>query len=337
MQSEQRFDVFMCHNSEDKSAVIALAERLEEEGLRLWLDEWELQPGLDWSDELDKQIGEIATAAVFVGSSGIGPWQDQEIKAFLTEFVERGCPVIPVILEGAQQRPDIPRFLRGKIWVDFRRQRPEPFERLLWGITGENPRKRKSSNGGQASDYDFTIRVADEPPMTSRTTNQVEGFEECCLDVRYSVLEWYLRNKRWKEADVETYRLMITEVDKREGQWFSVNDLLNFPCEPLKRIDTLWTKHSGGKFGFSAQRDIYLEFGDVSNSESSRDAFFKMTLKNEWHGGDALYDLDYPSVPRGHLPRLLFFVNNWVPAEIVTFLNGGGFLYLVSRIRACEL
>ena len=177
MQSEQRFDVFMCHNSEDKSAVIALAERLEEEGLRPWLDEWELQPGLDWSDELDKQIGEIATAAVFVGASGIGPWQDQEIKAFLTEFVERGCPVIPVILKGAQQRPDLPRFLRGKVWVDFRRKRPEPFERLLWGITGENPRKKNGNAGMGAGDVPGTT-VVDEPLITSRAIEQADGFEE---------------------------------------------------------------------------------------------------------------------------------------------------------------
>ena len=44
-QQAHRFDVFMCHNSEDKPAVVALAEQLEVAGVRPWLDKWELRPG----------------------------------------------------------------------------------------------------------------------------------------------------------------------------------------------------------------------------------------------------------------------------------------------------
>ena len=43
------FDVFLCHNSEDKPAVRELAQRLRERGLRPWLDERELRPGQPWS------------------------------------------------------------------------------------------------------------------------------------------------------------------------------------------------------------------------------------------------------------------------------------------------
>ena len=64
-QQAQRFDVFMCHNSGDKPAVIALAQRLRQQGIKPWLDLWELRPGLDWQDAVEEQIEQIATAAVF--------------------------------------------------------------------------------------------------------------------------------------------------------------------------------------------------------------------------------------------------------------------------------
>lgn len=133
------FDVFICHNSQDKPEVREIALKLEEMGLVPWLDVWELQPGLPWQRELERQIHSIKAAAVFVGESGIGPWQEKEIEAYLRRFVNQRCPVIPVLLTNAPKQPKLPLFLKGMTWVDFRRSRPEPLERLIWGITGVQP------------------------------------------------------------------------------------------------------------------------------------------------------------------------------------------------------
>lgn len=135
------FDVFLCHNSEDKPAVKEIGQRLKEQGILPWLDEWELRPGLPWQRLLEQQIAQIKSAAVFIGQSGIGPWQQLELEAFLREFVARGCPVIPVLLPDAPKKPELPVFLRGMTWVDFRKREPDPTERLIWGITGEHPRR----------------------------------------------------------------------------------------------------------------------------------------------------------------------------------------------------
>jgi hypothetical protein len=130
------FDVFLCHNSQDKPAVQAIAERLKARGLRPWFDEWELRPGMSWQKALEDQIGTIKAAAVFVGTKGFGPWQDLEQQAFLRQFVARQCPVIPVILADCQGTPPLPVFLCGLHWVDFRRAEPDPLEQLVFGITG---------------------------------------------------------------------------------------------------------------------------------------------------------------------------------------------------------
>jgi TIR domain len=131
------FDVFLCHNNADKAEVKKIAQELKSRGIKPWLDEWELRPGYPWQRALEAQIGSIKSAAVFVGKSGIGPWQNMELEALLDEFVRRGCPVIPVVLADAPDKPALPLFLRNMAWVDFRKQEPVPIEQLIWGITGE--------------------------------------------------------------------------------------------------------------------------------------------------------------------------------------------------------
>lgn len=135
--SSTQFDVFLCHNSDDKPEVKQIGEQLKSLGILPWLDEWELRPGLPWQRLLQQQIGQIKSAAVFVGKSGIGPWQQMELEAFLSEFVSRGCPVIPVLLADAPKKPQLPPFIGNMTWVDFHKQTPDPMKQLIWGITGK--------------------------------------------------------------------------------------------------------------------------------------------------------------------------------------------------------
>lgn len=130
------YDVFLCHASEDKPAVKDIGEKLKQQALLPWLDEWELRPGLPWQDALGEQIEKVKTAAVFVGEKGLGPWQNLELNAIIRQFVKRGCPVIPVLLPTCTQVPKLPPFLDGMSWVDFRQKEPNPMGQLLWGITG---------------------------------------------------------------------------------------------------------------------------------------------------------------------------------------------------------
>ena len=133
----EQFDVFLCHNSEDKPQVIEIAEQLKLCGLKPWLDKWELRPGHSWQDVLEENIEQINAAAVFVGKNGLGPWQRREINAFLRKFVSRECPVIPILLSDAPKEPKLPTFLEEIMWVDFRTSDPNPMSQLIWGITGK--------------------------------------------------------------------------------------------------------------------------------------------------------------------------------------------------------
>jgi len=135
--TQKHFDVFLCHNSKDKLEVKKIAQQLKDHGVVPWLDEWELLPGRPWQRTLERQIGAIKSAAVFIGASGFGPWHNMEMEAFLREFTKRHCPVIPVMLSTAPDEPQLPIFLSGMGWVDFRKNEPDPLQQLIKGITEE--------------------------------------------------------------------------------------------------------------------------------------------------------------------------------------------------------
>ena len=142
------FDVFLCYNSRDKSHVVAIGERLKARGILPWLDIWEIRPGMRWQRELQRNIRRIKAAAIFIGPRGTGPWQELEVESLLQEIARRNNPVIPVILEGRLAAPRLPSFLSSWHMVDMRRPIPDPFEQLLWGITGEKPREFLSGSRG---------------------------------------------------------------------------------------------------------------------------------------------------------------------------------------------
>jgi hypothetical protein len=145
MAQETQYDVFLSHNSQDKPAVERLARRLTDEaGLRPFLDKWHLVPGEPWQEAIEEALDACQTVAVFLGPSGIGSWENEEMRSALEERVrDKSRRVIPVLLPGApdpREKP-LPRFLRRMTWVDFRSglDDEDAFQRLVAGIRGVAP------------------------------------------------------------------------------------------------------------------------------------------------------------------------------------------------------
>ena len=138
-RARKEYDVFLCHNSKDKAAVLAVAEALLGREILPWLDVWDLQPGMRWQPEIERQIDSIGAAAVFAGSSGFGQCQDEESDAILRRFKRLKRPAIPVILADAPADIQLPAFLDSRTRVDFRKSQPDPLNQLIFGITGRNP------------------------------------------------------------------------------------------------------------------------------------------------------------------------------------------------------
>lgn len=134
------YDVFLSHNSKNKQFVLTLAKTLKLQGLAVWLDEWELIPGRPWQHSLEEIIKQTKAVAILVGDEGFGPWELMEARATLVQCVERGIPVIPVLLPRTNATVELPVFLSAFTWVDLRDGLTEAgVGRLVWGITGHKP------------------------------------------------------------------------------------------------------------------------------------------------------------------------------------------------------
>jgi hypothetical protein len=160
MTSPSQFDVFLCHNSKDKSEVKQIGQQLKQQGLKPWLDEWELRPGLSLMEQLEETIKKIKSenlksAAVFIGNNGLGPWQKKEIEVFLNLSTTNKYPLIPVLLSTAPQgaASEFSSFLANNLWVDFRQQQPEPMSQLFWAITGIKLQQQELIQKTQAFEF----------------------------------------------------------------------------------------------------------------------------------------------------------------------------------------
>lgn len=140
--NDQRFDVFLSHNGRDKPVARELARALKARGLRPWLDEDELPLGLPWQERLEAAIERSSSFAMLIGPNGIGPWQDEEMRAALMLARKRHLPVIPVLLAGAPPMSNLPPFLGNRTGVEMRAGlTPDAIDRLARGI----PRTRQGS------------------------------------------------------------------------------------------------------------------------------------------------------------------------------------------------
>jgi hypothetical protein len=142
---EKRYDVFLSYNSEDAEAVEQVAAHLHDRaGLRPWLDKWDLVAGESWMQGLEIGITASKSCAVFVGGRGEGPWQKKECAAVLDRQAKNHeYRVIPVLLPGASVKPELPLFMAGNKWVEFR---SIDDENALWqlecGIRGKPPGRK---------------------------------------------------------------------------------------------------------------------------------------------------------------------------------------------------
>ncbi|WP_367142415.1 GUN4 domain-containing protein [Anabaena sp. AL93] len=158
-------------------------------------------------------------------------------------------------------------------------------------------------------------------------------------DIDYTKLRDLLKAGNWKEADKETYEVMIKAVGKKSGEWFTDNELLNFPCQDLRTIDKLWVKYSERRFGFSVQKEIYLSVGGKADGEYHRDAWEKFGNKVGWRENEGwIYYSQVKfstSAVDGHLPFYLvqFSLDDWtLPSGLGRFC-----VLIFSRIETCKL
>lgn len=146
--------------------------------------------------------------------------------------------------------------------------------------------------------------------------------------VDYSRLRDLLKAGEWKEADQETFAVMLKVANREKEGWLNSDSIEKFPCNDLRTIDQLWVKYSSGRYGFSVQKKIWLEVGKKENAFYTRIGW---QISSKWLLGGWVKksSINYDgTATEGHLPLL------WV-------LDGYGFLVgissLASRLVNCNI
>ncbi|MFB2937466.1 GUN4 domain-containing protein [Aerosakkonemataceae cyanobacterium BLCC-F154] len=184
--------------------------------------------------------------------------------------------------------------------------------------------------------------------------------------VDYTTLNDLLAFKKWKDADIETARLMLEIAGKK--YYLDSIALKNFPCDELRTIDKFWIDYSKGHFGFSIQKSIYLlkgnrlddsldalkYFNEFANAVGWRDARLaekqpKVTLQTPitetikmeedlWLRYNQInFSLDSPP---GHLPAVHGILqeteNFWRIPSMASSLRWNR-INLYTRLESCDL
>ena len=99
------YDVFLAHNAKDKPIVLQIGRLLMRRGIYPWIDIQQVPPGRWFQDVTQAAMTKVKSAAIFLGPHGVGRWQAVEIRAFISQCLERGIPVIPVLLPSVTEIP----------------------------------------------------------------------------------------------------------------------------------------------------------------------------------------------------------------------------------------
>ncbi|HHT9105618.1 MAG TPA: toll/interleukin-1 receptor domain-containing protein [Candidatus Wujingus californicus] len=119
--------IFLSHSSKDKFFVRTLADHLRSYGIKIWLDEAEINIG----DSLTEKIGEAIENTDYVGvvlshNSINSEWVQRELQIALQKEIKgKKVVVLPILIETVE----IPPFLKDKLYADF--TSPDKFEQEL--------------------------------------------------------------------------------------------------------------------------------------------------------------------------------------------------------------
>jgi hypothetical protein len=195
----------------------------------------------------------------------------------------------------------------------------------VWGITGIRPESQPVVQTQQPQISSLPQKIWLLSDFSSEKGIDDLGSEK---GVDYTRLRDLLKAGNWKDADYETYLVMLKAVAREEGDWIRTEELLKFPCTDLRTIDKLWIKHSNGQFGFSVQKQIYLSVGGIADGRYYKETWEKFGDKVGWRMSEEWITYDKvifsTFTKKGHLPSecgLVVGEDNGMEALLLRLVN----------------
>jgi len=131
-------DVFLSHSSTDKAVVRELAERLREDGIRVWFDEWEITLGDSIPSKIESALDSTRVLVLCMSEHAFGSdWAMLESQTFrFRDPLNKQRRFIPIRLDDTQPPGSLAQFL----YADWRGEAQEAsYRRLLDACRPETP------------------------------------------------------------------------------------------------------------------------------------------------------------------------------------------------------
>lgn len=145
------------------------------------------------------------------------------------------------------------------------------------------------------------------PPASTLPSQPIPPAAQPLDPTLFTRLSQLIATQQWQEADRETMSILLRVSARKQGGFLLARQIRTLPCEALLRTDSLWSKASKGRFGFSAQLRVWRE---VAGSQSQFDlgnfqAFGERTgwrIDGKWRRYNQF--LFTEEAPTAHLPTL---------------------------------
>lgn len=306
--------IFISYSRQDQAYVSTLVQALQSHRLPIWIDD-RIDYGTDWPDVIEEHLEQ---SAVFLLVMSPRSKRSHWVNCELTRAIELHKPIFPMLLEGCRwlqvatkQSVDV---VGGKL----------PEARFFDSLRRYFPAAEATAESLSVQDTikDQIPKIAGAALSASygkfKTTNSMSFEIELKSEkgINYTRLRDLLNAGEWEAADRETADQMFKVMGKYLWNVRS-GDLLSFPCVDLKTIDQLWVKYSNGKWGFSVQKQIYVECGaKLDGQYPGNDICREFCRRVGWVKGDHYLEysdmtFDIQTSSTGQFPARCLVGKNW--------------------------
>lgn len=317
-------EVFFSYSHKDEVLRDELANHLSILKRRGEITTWhdrQIEAGTEWDKEIDSHLQTADIILLLISSAFLASdycWS-VELEQAMARHEAGEARVIPIILrpvdwKGApfSKLQALPRNAKAvTLWAN----QDEAFVNIAQGIRtaieGIPKQPEPTLTSSLILSGEEVAKVKTEPKVT------VEEDLSSEKGVNYIRLRDLLKVNKWRDADYETYLMMLQAVGRQKGDWIRSEELANFPLTDLRTVNQLWMKYSNGHFGFSVQKRIYESIGGHLDGEYDYQTLEKFGDRVQWRINSSW--ITYNSLifslnaPEGYLPVLPcgFGIREW--------------------------
>ncbi len=115
--------VFVCYARVDEDFALKLAANLKNQGVSIWLDQWNISAADDWDRSIDKALYGCKYFLIILSSTSV---DSREVRGELRTALDENKIIVPILYQPCQ----IPRQLKIIQYTDFVSRSPDDKEAL---------------------------------------------------------------------------------------------------------------------------------------------------------------------------------------------------------------